>query len=1006
MVLFGDPLTTNPVRLSGGGGDDSIQGGAGNDMLSGGASGGDIVLGMAGNDIIFGGPGEDIINGGPGNDVINAGNSQAGDIADGGSGSDFIHCGMCSGLAVSFHGESGNDFVQGGSSSDLALLGGEGDDWLEGGPGLDILFGDNGIYGNILLGLPSYYGGNDVINPGAGLDTPFGDAGDDIFLLGQGTAAPEGAYGFDWANYEYNQRFDNGATTRPSVWADLGGTINPTTARTGEVLLLIEGLSGSSGNDHLFGGVGRLNQVITGALGAKNTTQLVLPGTLNILPGSHVSGTGIAPNAIVTDFAQVKNGATTSVRLSIANTANIFNGTVTISTEQLRVPALITGISELVTNTPIWTTNGGAWSGGAILLGGEGNDTLYPSDGADVIHGSSYLHTCIGLSSAVTDAGAIAATDVTCGSGRGYSTMSLVARFMDNGVVHPTDIRIVREILSTSTRVTAVAATGTAVTFTADNSFYVGEKISVAGLVAGATNLTAYQPRNAAITAVTPTTFTIASTAPALNSPVTGITAGTAVASDTLDLTGGLTGDPGAVPNPVGGISGPESQFTFTKITGTLPSGATYGCTVTDSVSGNKMYVYDVQMVQFVNSAAKAISTNCGGFDVPSAPAAPVAVAGQTKATITWVAPATNGAPIDYYTIDFFKRGLLGWPNNPTTYSAGTCSGTANNKQVAGNLLTCDVTGLLANDRVRFEVRAHNAAGFSAASPTSNDVTVLSATAKINPVLAWSGISVVPGAAWTLLQPTITSGPTGGTFTYVVTPPSTAVSLIGTSASATASMTPGTATIVATYTPTDLTLYNTATATMTVTVTVVAGAVATPIVGAPGPIGPFTITTSPLASINGNFTAITSVTLGTSGGGTGTVTYSVSPTNRCRIAGSVLTASAVGTCTVTARKATTPTATTATLAVVFILADQAALRITNNSLRTAHTNSFQVTTSGGSGSGAVTYLATPTQGGCAISASGVLTSGTAGSVCSVTVTKAASSLYNAITSTAVIFNFT
>ena len=1005
MVLFGDPTDSAPVQLSGGGGDDSIQGGAGNDILSGGASGGDIVLGFAGNDIIFGGPGEDIINGGSGNDVINAGNSQAGDIADGGSGSDFIHCGMCSGLAVSFHGEAGNDFVQGGSSSDLALTGGEGDDWVEGGPGLDILNGDNGIFGNILLGLPSYYGGNDVINPGAGLDTPFGDGGDDIFLLGQGATAAEGAYGFDWANYEYNQRFDNGATTRPSVWADLGGSINPGSARTGDILVLIEGLSGSTGNDQLFGGTGRLNQTITGVFGAKNSTQLILPGTLTILPGSHITGTNIAPNAIVTDFAQIKNGTTTTVRLSVANTGNMIGigagATVTISTEQLRVPALIPGLSELVTNTPIWTTNGGGWSGGAILLGGEGNDTLYPSDGADVIHGSTYLHTCISLSSAVSDAGAIAATDVNCGSGRGYSNMSLVARFMDNGVVHPTDLRIIREVLPTATRVTAVAATGTAVTYTANNNFYVGERISVSGLVAGTTNLTAYQPRNALVTGVTSTTFTIASTAPALSAPVTGITAGTAVATDTLDLTGGLTGDPGAVPNAVGGISGPETQFTFTRITGTLPGGATYGCTVTDSVSGNKMYVYDVQMVQFVNSAAKAISTNCGGFDVPSAPAAPVAVAGQTKATVSWVAPATNGAPIDYYTVDFFKRGNNGYSNTPTAYSTGTCSGTTNNKQVAANVLSCDVTGLLANDRVRFEVRAHNAAGFSASSPNSNEVTVLSATAKINPVLAWSGISVVPGAAWTLTAPTITSGPTGGTFAYVVTPPSTAVSLVGTSASATASMTPGTATIVATYTPTDLTLYNTATATMTVTV--VAGAVATPIVGAPGP---FAITTSPLASINGNFTAITSVTLGTSGGGTGTVTYSVTPSNLCRIAGGVLSASGAGTCTVTARKATTPTATTATLPVVFILADQAALRITNTSLRTAHTNSFQLTTSGGSGSGAVTYLATPTQGGCAISASGVLTSGIAGSVCSVTVTKAASSLYNAITSTAVIFNFT
>ena len=570
---------------------------------------------------------------------------------------------------------------------------------------------------------------------------------------------------------------------------------------------------------------------------------MILPGTLTILPGSHVTGPNIGPNAIVTDFAQIKNGTTTTVRLSVANTGTMIGigtgATVTISTEQLRTPSLISGLSELVTTTPIWTTSG-AWSGGAILLGGEGNDTLYPSDGADVIHGSAYLHTCISLSSAVTDAAAIAATDVTCGSGRGYSNMSLVSRFMDNGVVHPTDLRIIREVLTTAIRVNEVAATGTEVTYTATNNFYVGQRISVSGLTSGTTNLTAYQPRNAVIIRADSRSFTIASTAPALTTPIINLSAGTAVATDTLDLTGGLTGDPGAVPNAVGGISGPESQFTFTRITTPLPGGATYGCTVTDSVSGNKMYVYDVQMVQFVNSPAKAISTNCGGFDVPSAPAAPVAVAGQTKATITWVAPATNGAAIDYYSVDYYKRGLFNiWPNTPTAYSAGTCSGTANNKQVAGNLLTCTVEGLTAGNVVRFEVRAHNAAGFSAASPNSNEVTVLAANAKLNPVLAWSNLSVTPGLAWTLTAPTITSGPQGGTFTYAVTPASTTVTITG--AAATASMTPGTATIVATYTPAvaDQGLYNTATATMTVTVS------STPVVVTPGPTGPFTITTTP-----------------------------------------------------------------------------------------------------------------------------------------------------------------
>ena len=1094
MVLFADPASANPVRLSGGGGDDSIQGGRGNDLLSGGASGGDIVLGFEGNDIIFGGPGEDILNGGSGNDVINAGNSQAGDIADGGTGSDFIHCGMCSGIAVSFHGESGNDFIQGGLASDLALTGGEGDDWVEGGPGLDILNGDNGIFGNVLLGLPSYYGGNDVINPGAGLDAPFGDGGDDIFLLGQGSAVPDGSYGFDWASYEYNKRFDNGATTKPSVWADLGGTINPTTARSGDQLIFIEGLSGSTGNDQLFGGTGRINQVIPAGnvIGVRNSTTLTLTGTYTILPGSHIAGTGIAPNAIVTDFPAIKNGSTTTIRLSVANTSTV-SGALTVSTEQLRVPSLITGLSDLVTNTPIWTTNKGGWSGGAILLGGEGNDSLYPSDGADVIHGSAYLHTCILLTS--SNAEALAATDVNCDSGRGYSEMSLVARFMDSGAVLPTDLRIVREILPTSTRVTEIAATGSAVTYTANNNFYVGEKISVSGLFVGSTSYAAYETRNSAITAVTSKTFTISKTAPTLSAPVTGLTGGYAAATDTLDLSGGLTADPGAVPNAVGGISGPESQFTFTKITTPLPAGATYGCTVKDSVSGNTMYVYDVQMVVFTNGNAKAISNNCGGFDVPSALAAPAAVAGPTplSATITWVAPATNGSPIDYYTVDYFKQtfGLI-WQAG--TYSAGTCSGTANNKQVAPNLLTCTVTGLAAKDVVRFQVRAHNAAGFSAASPNSPNVTVL-ATSPVLTTPTLGTIGNVPTSMRVGTAPFTVTNPTArnnsvtpavdiaGTWSYASSNPA----FLTVSGNTLTVVAAGSVTITGTFTPTNSALFNTATLTSTMTIAAATSAI-TPTLGAitytPSTItsttpsftivnptardgvnpvaGTFTYTSSNTAvftitgnaatihssgtaSINLSFvptdpryattTASLSVTVPAAGGQTpppvqtptpggnaaaivttpGAASYSAISTVKlsvpsagtartvfttntagCKIIGTDLTAAGALICHVVANILTTPAQTTAT-DITFTLANQDSLRISNTVSTTARGNTLILKISGGSGSGPVTYDVVSSNGATCSVTNGVLTSNTAGT-CSVTATKAASSIYNSVSS--------
>ena len=107
IVLFVDPATNTGKKLQGGAGDDNLQGGAGNDRLSGGISGGDLLSGGAGDDVLLGGAGEDLLNGGSGNDVLNTGDSQFGDIADGGSGNDFIHCGVCQGVVLSFHGESG-----------------------------------------------------------------------------------------------------------------------------------------------------------------------------------------------------------------------------------------------------------------------------------------------------------------------------------------------------------------------------------------------------------------------------------------------------------------------------------------------------------------------------------------------------------------------------------------------------------------------------------------------------------------------------------------------------------------------------------------------------------------------------------------------------------------------------------------------------------------------------------------------------------------------------------
>jgi Ca2+-binding RTX toxin-like protein len=117
---------TQPSRIYGSGGNDTITGGIGNNRIYGGA----------GNDVIQGGPGRNVIYGSEGNDKI-----------DGGAGDDFID-------------------------------GGLGKDTLMGSAGIDSIFGNDG---NDLIN--SKDGDVDSVDGGAGNDTVFADKADQLISI-------------------------------------------------------------------------------------------------------------------------------------------------------------------------------------------------------------------------------------------------------------------------------------------------------------------------------------------------------------------------------------------------------------------------------------------------------------------------------------------------------------------------------------------------------------------------------------------------------------------------------------------------------------------------------------------------------------------------------------------------------------------------------------------------------------------------------------------------------
>jgi|GEM_PF-3122320 len=137
-------------------------------------------------------------------------------------------------------------------------------------------------------------------------------------------------------------------------------------------------------------------------------------------------------------------------------------------------------------------------------------------------------------------------------------------------------------------------------------------------------------------------------------------------------------------------------------------------------------------------------------------------------------------------------------------------------------------------------------------------------------------------------------------------------------------------------------------------------------------------------------------TLSTSGGsGTGSVSYNT--TGPCTIAGNVLTGTSVGSCVVTATKAGDSTyvaATSNAVTIVVGLSPQATLNLSASSTSIIINGNSTLSTTGGSGSGAVTYNVL--SGPCSLN-SDVLT-GTGQGDCQVQATKAADSTYSTTTS--------
>ncbi len=417
-----------------------------------------------------------------------------------------------------------------------------------------------------------------------------------------------------------------------------------------------------------------------------------------------------------------------------------------------------------------------------------------------------------------------------------------------------------------------------------------------------------------------------------------------------------------------------ENSGAFTP-DGTCPGATTTQCLIIGLTPGTSYAFYLVTETQNLQQSGDSPTAYATTLDASTISLATVSATYQTPVSLS----ATTNTP---GTVDFTING------SSISSACSAAATTTSSPYVATCTWTPYVAGV--SDTIDASFSPQYSLSYSTAQ-TSEQVSIPLAT----PSISLSGYSgAVYGAATNL---TVNSNVNGAVEFKVAGVDIAGCGSVNTTGSgpytATCAWTPsagGATTLEAVFTSYDTNYSNTNTGPLNVTV-------------AQAPQAPLTLT-----STSGSVTAPLTLTV-SGGSGTGAVTYAAADgtASGCAVSSSapfVLTATTAGTCVVTATKAggsdyllavSAPTTVTLTSPP---LRPQATIILTTVS--GVATTPLTLATSGGSGSGAVTYTVVDgTASGCAVSSSApfVLTATTAGT-CVVTATKAGAGAYAPVSS--------